>query len=116
MLSYSRQNIDESDINAVVAALKGEFLTGGDKVEAFERALCEYVGVKSACVVNSATSALHLAYEVLGVRGKKVLTTPITFIATANAAVMAGGMVEFIDIKNDVIKIKKNFNLYKIIC
>lgn len=101
MLSYSRQNIDESDINAVVAALKGEFLTGGDKVEAFERALCEYVGVKSACVVNSATSALHLAYEVLGVRGKKVLTTPITFIATANAAVMAGGVVEFIDIKND---------------
>ena len=101
MLSYSHQNIDESDINAVVAALKGEFLTGGDKVEAFERALCEYVGVKSACVVNSATSALHLAYEVLGVRGKKVLTTPITFIATANAAVMAGGVVEFIDIKND---------------
>ncbi len=101
MLSYSHQSIDESDINAVVAALKGEFLTGGDKVSAFEQALCEYVGVKGACVVNSATSALHLAYEILGVCGKKVLTTPLTFIATANAAVMAGGVVEFIDIKND---------------
>ncbi len=101
MLSYSHQNIDESDINAVVSALKAEFLTGGDKVEAFEQALCEYVGVRAACVVNSATSALHLAYLALNVAGKKVLTSPITFIATANAAVMAGASVEFIDIKDD---------------
>lgn len=101
MLSYSRQNIDESDIKAVLSALKDEFLTGGAKVEAFEKALCEYVGVKSACVVNSATSALHLAYLVLGVKDKVVLTTPLSFIATANAAVMAGARVEFIDIKND---------------
>lgn len=101
MLSYSRQNIDESDIKAVLGALKDEFLTGGDRVEAFEKALCEYVGVKSACVVNSATSALHLAYLVLGVKDKVVLTTPLSFIATANAAVMAGARVEFIDIKND---------------
>ena len=101
MLSYSRQNIDESDIKAVLSALKDEFLTGGAKVEAFEKALCEYVGVKSACVVNSATSALHLAYLVLGVKDKVVLTTPLSFIATANAAIMAGARVEFIDIKND---------------
>ncbi|TQR59621.1 UDP-4-amino-4,6-dideoxy-N-acetyl-beta-L-altrosamine transaminase [Campylobacter troglodytis] len=101
MLSYSHQNIDESDINAVISALKDEFLTGGDKVQAFEKALCEYVGVKAACVVNSATSALHLAYSVLNVKNKRILTSPISFIATANAAVMAGASVEFIDIKDD---------------
>lgn len=101
MLSYSHQNIDESDINAVVSALKDDILTGGDKVESFERALCKYIGVKSACVVNSATSALHLAYLALNVAGKIVLTTPLTFVATANAALMAGAEVEFIDIKSD---------------
>ena len=65
MLSYSHQNIDKSDIEVVSTALKQDFLTGGKKVEEFENALCEYVGVKYACVVNSATSALHLAYSVL---------------------------------------------------
>lgn len=101
MLSYSHQNIDESDINAVISALKDDILTGGDKVERFEKALCQYIGVKSACVVNSATSALHLAYLALNVADKIVLTTPLTFIATANTALMAGAKVEFIDIKSD---------------
>lgn len=59
------------------------------------------MGVKHACVLNSATSALHLAYTALGVQEKIVLTTPLTFAATANAALMAGAKVEFIDIKND---------------
>lgn len=101
MLSYSHQNIDKSDIEVVSTALKQDFLTGGKKVEEFENALCEYVGVKYACVVNSATSALHLAYSVLNVNEKIVLTTPMTFVATANAALMAGAKVEFIDIKDD---------------
>lgn len=101
MLSYSHQNIDKSDIEVVCSALKEDFLTGGKKVEEFENALCEYVGVKYACVVNSATSALHLAYTALNVSGKIVLTTPMTFVATSNAALMAGAKVEFIDIKND---------------
>lgn len=101
MLSYSHQNIDESDIKAVISALKDDILTGGDKVERFEKALCQYIGVKSACVVNSATSALHLAYLALNVADKIVLTTPLTFIATANTALMAGAKVEFIDIKSD---------------
>lgn len=61
----------------------------------------EYVGVKHACVLNSATSALHLAYTALGIKEKIVLTTPLTFAATANAALIAGAKVEFIDIKND---------------
>lgn len=101
MLSYSHQNIDESDINAVISALKDDILTGGDKVETFEKALCDYVGVNGACALNSATSALHLAYLALNVAGKIVLTTPLTFVATANAALMAGARVEFIDIKSD---------------
>ncbi|ECP7496265.1 aminotransferase class V-fold PLP-dependent enzyme, partial [Campylobacter jejuni] len=82
-------------------ALKDEILTGGKKVNEFEEALCEYVGVKHACVLNSATSALHLAYTALGVKEKIVLTTPLTFAATANAALMAKAKIEFIDIKND---------------
>ncbi|MBT0866786.1 aminotransferase class V-fold PLP-dependent enzyme, partial [Campylobacter coli] len=86
---------------AVLNALKDEILTGGKKIDEFEEALCEYIGVKHACVLNSATSALHLAYTALNVKDKIVLTTPLTFAATANAALMAGAKVEFVDIKND---------------
>ncbi|WP_291950010.1 UDP-4-amino-4,6-dideoxy-N-acetyl-beta-L-altrosamine transaminase [Campylobacter sp.] len=101
MITYSHQHIDQSDIKCVVDALQDDFLTGGNKVEAFEEALCEYVGVKYACVLNSATSALHLAYLSLNVKDKIVLTTPMTFAATANAALISGAKVEFIDIKFD---------------
>ncbi|EKP0495148.1 UDP-4-amino-4,6-dideoxy-N-acetyl-beta-L-altrosamine transaminase [Campylobacter coli] len=101
MITYSHQNIDQSDIEAVLNALKDEILTGGKKIDEFEEALCEYIGVKHACVLNSATSALHLAYTALDIKEKIVLTTPLTFAATANAALMAGAKVEFIDIKND---------------
>lgn len=101
MLTYSHQNIDQSDIEVVLNALKDEILTGGSKIEEFENALCDYIGVKYACVLNSATSALHLAYTALDVKEKIVLTTPLTFAATANAALMAGAKVEFVDIKSD---------------
>ncbi|EDO7917562.1 UDP-4-amino-4,6-dideoxy-N-acetyl-beta-L-altrosamine transaminase [Campylobacter coli] len=101
MITYSHQNIDQSDIEAVLNALKDEILTGGKKIDEFEEALCEYIGVKHACVLNSATSALHLAYTALDIKEKIVLTTPLTFAATANAALMAGAKVEFVDIKND---------------
>ncbi|HFZ5046111.1 TPA: DegT/DnrJ/EryC1/StrS family aminotransferase, partial [Campylobacter coli] len=57
MITYSHQNIDQSDIEAVLNALKDEILTGGKKIDEFEEALCEYIGVKHACVLNSATSA-----------------------------------------------------------
>lgn len=101
MLTYSHQNITQDDIEAVIKALKDEILTGGKRVNEFEEALCEYVGVRHACVLNSATSALHLAYRALNVKEKIVLTTPLSFAATANAALMAGAKIEFIDIKND---------------
>ncbi|WP_169783782.1 UDP-4-amino-4,6-dideoxy-N-acetyl-beta-L-altrosamine transaminase [Campylobacter curvus] len=102
MIPYSRQSIDESDIAAVVSALKDDILTGGEKVNEFERAIAEYVGVKHVIAMNSATSALHAAYLALGVRdGDEVITTPITFAATANAALMAGAEVKFCDVKTD---------------
>lgn len=100
MIPYSRQSIDESDIAAVVSALKDDILTGGEKVNEFERAIAEYVGVKHVVAMNSATSALHAAYLALGVReGDEVITTPITFAATANAALMAGAEVKFATLK-----------------
>ncbi|TQR33864.1 UDP-4-amino-4,6-dideoxy-N-acetyl-beta-L-altrosamine transaminase [Campylobacter sp. MIT 99-7217] len=101
MLTYSHQNIDQSDIDALCKALKGEFLTGGKRVDDFEEALASYVGVKYACVLNSATSALHLAFEALKVKDKLVLSPAISFVATSNAALMAGAKIDFIDIKND---------------
>ena len=101
MLTYSHQNIDQSDIEVVTKALQDDFLTGGKKVEEFENALASYVGVKYACVLNSATSALHLAFEALEVKNKLVLSPAISFAATSNTALMAGARVEFIDIKED---------------
>lgn len=101
MLTYSHQNIDQSDIDSVVKALKDEILTGGKKVNEFEEALCDYLNVAYACVLNSATSALQLAYLALNVKEKIVLTTPLSFVATSNTALMAGAKIEFIDIKND---------------
>ncbi len=101
MLSYSHQNIDKSDIDAITKALKADFLTGGSEVERFEESLCEYVGLKYAAVLNSATSALHLAFESLNVKDKIVLCPAISFVATSNAALMAKAKVEFIDVKSD---------------
>lgn len=102
MISYSRQSIDEDDIKAVVETLRGDFLTGGSKVEEFERALCEYVGMKYAVVMNSATSALHVAYICAEIKeDDEVITTPLTFMATSNTALMVGAKPVFCDIKSD---------------
>ena len=98
-LPYSTQKIDQDDIEAVVNALKSDILTGGEKVVEFEKALCDYTGAKFAIVMNSATSALHAAYKALGIEsGDEVITTPITFAATANAALMCGGEVKFAEV------------------
>jgi UDP-4-amino-4,6-dideoxy-L-N-acetyl-beta-L-altrosamine transaminase len=102
MIPYSCQRVDEDDIAAVVQALKGEFLTGGTTVEAFENALAQYLHVKHVVVVNSATSALHVAYRCIGLgQGDVIITTPITFAATANAALMCGATPVFCDVKKD---------------
>lgn len=102
MIPYSRQSIDQSDIDAVVETLKGDFLTGGKKVSDFEEALAHYLGIKHVCVMNSATSALHVAYQIIGLQeGDEVITTPLTFAATSNTAIQCGATPVFCDIRYD---------------
>jgi len=99
LLPYGRQDIDERDIAAVVKVLTSERLTQGPAVERFERAVAERCEAACAISVNSATSALHLACLALEVGpGSLVWTTPITFVASANCAVLCGADVDFVDI------------------
>ena len=96
---YSRQEISAEDIEAVTAVLRGRFLTQGPGIEAFEAALCARFGVRFAVVCNSGTAALHLAYLAFELGPQKgLLTAPITFLATANAARMCGAPVAFADV------------------
>jgi perosamine synthetase len=99
MLPYGRQTITEDDIDAVVAVLRSDFLTQGPQIEKFERQFAERVGAKYAVAVNNATAALHLALRVAGVgTGDRVVTTPLTFVASANAAVYVGATPDFADV------------------
>jgi len=101
-LPYGRQWIDEEDIQAVVDVLKSDFLTTGPKVSEFEASLSSYSGAGYAVAVNSGTSALHAAYFAAGLRaGDEIVTTPLTFAATANAALYLGARVRFIDVYPD---------------
>ena len=99
VIPYGRQDINQSDIDAVVAVLKSDFLTQGPVVPAFEKSIVDYCGAEHAVAVNSATSALHIACLALGVgNGDIVWTTPITFVASANCALYCGATVDFVDI------------------
>jgi UDP-4-amino-4,6-dideoxy-N-acetyl-beta-L-altrosamine transaminase len=99
VLPYGRQWIDEDDIQAVTAVLRSEFLTCGPKVVEFEERFAAMVGAKHAVAVNSATSALHLAVLVTGIApGDRVITTPNTFLASANCAAFVGATPDFADI------------------
>ncbi|MDE3742214.1 UDP-4-amino-4,6-dideoxy-N-acetyl-beta-L-altrosamine transaminase [Maribacter polysaccharolyticus] len=101
-IPYGRQNIEQDDIDAVVKTLTADFLTQGPKVKEFEDKFAEYVGAKFAVAVNNATSGLHLAVLALGLKpGERVITTPITFAASANCVRYAGGEVWFADIDPD---------------
>jgi perosamine synthetase len=104
MIPYGKHHIDEDDIQAVVEVLKSGALTQGPTVELFEQAVAQYVGVKYAVAVASGTAALHLAALAAGVGpGTSAVTSPITFVASANAALYAGGKVLFADIDTDSI-------------
>jgi UDP-4-amino-4,6-dideoxy-N-acetyl-beta-L-altrosamine transaminase len=99
IIPYGRQNITEEDINAVVKALKSDFLTQGPEISHFEKAFAEYIGCKYAVAVANGTAALHLCTLALNVtEGDKVITTPITFAASANCVRYCGGEVVFADI------------------
>ncbi len=98
-IPYARQQIDESDIQAVVDVLRSDYLTQGPAVPAFEQAVAVYCHAAHAIALNSATSALHLACLVLGVKqGDMVWTSPITFVASANCALYCGARIDFVDI------------------
>lgn len=102
MIPYSTQLIDEEDIRAVEAVLRGTHLTQGREVDAFEQSLCDYSGAKYAVSFNSATSALHGAYTVAGIsEGDEIVTTPLTFVATSNMAAALGAKPVFVDIRLD---------------
>jgi UDP-4-amino-4,6-dideoxy-N-acetyl-beta-L-altrosamine transaminase len=98
-IPYGRQHITTEDINAVVEVLQSDWLTQGPKIAEFEQAFANYIGAKYAAAVANGTAALHLCTLSLGVKtGDKVITTPITFAATANCVRYAGGEVVFADI------------------
>lgn len=99
MLPYGRQSIDEDDIEAVAEVLRGDWLTTGPKVGAFEQALSTVAGGAEAVAVTSGTAALHTAYVAAGIgEGDEVVTTPLTFIATAATAAITGAKVVFADV------------------
>lgn len=99
IIPYGRQHISEEDIKAVTETLQSDFLTQGPKVAEFEQAFANYIGSKYAVAVNNATSGLHLAVLALGLKeGERVITTPITFAASANCIRYTGGQVWFADI------------------
>ncbi len=96
---YSHQSIDDSDVAAVAATLKSDYLTTGPQVRAFEKALAGYVGARFCVAVSSATAGLHLGALALGLGpGDEAITTPITFLASANCARYCGATVRFGDI------------------
>ena len=98
-IPYGKQNITQADIDAVVEVLKADYLTQGPKIKEFEDAFASYVDAKYAVAVSNGTAALHLCALALNVsEGQKVITTPITFAASANCVRYCGGEVVFGDI------------------
>jgi dTDP-4-amino-4,6-dideoxygalactose transaminase len=99
MIPYGRQLNDEDDINEVINVLKSDYLTQGVKIPEFEKALCEYTGAKYCVALSSGTAALHLAVASLDIDiGKDGITTPNTFVASANCLIYNGLKPVFADI------------------
>ena len=106
LIPYGHQSIDKKDIEEVIKVLKSDWLTQGPKIEQFEKAITKYCGAKYAVAVSSGTAALHSAYIVSGIKpGDEVITTPLTFAATANMLVQCGAKPIFADIKKDTLNI-----------
>ena len=105
MIPYGRHSISESDIDAVIRALRGDWLTTGPLVEEFEAALEKVVG--APCIsVSSGTAALHCAYAAIELKpGDEVITPPITFIATQATAALFGAKIVFVDVQSDTANI-----------
>jgi UDP-4-amino-4,6-dideoxy-N-acetyl-beta-L-altrosamine transaminase len=109
MIPYGRQDINQDDIDAVIAVLRSDFLTQGPVVPIFENAIADYCSAQYAVAVNSATSALHIACLALGVgQGDIVWTSPTTFVASANCALYCGATVDFVDIDSRTYNMSVN--------
>jgi UDP-4-amino-4,6-dideoxy-N-acetyl-beta-L-altrosamine transaminase len=99
LIPYGKQDINQSDIDAVISVLKSDFLTQGPKVPLFERTISSYCGSEYAVAVNSATSALHIACLSLGLSEGDILwTSPNSFVASANSGLYCKAKVDFVDI------------------
>ena len=115
-LFYGHQYIDEADIQAVVDVLKSDFLTCGPKIDELEKRLCQITGAKYAVACSNGTAALHIACQAAGIGvGDEVITTPITFAASANCALYCGARPVFADINEetyniDPVKVKELTN------
>ena len=108
-ISYGQHELDDSDIQAVVDVLKNAQITQGQIVEDFGQALADYAGAKYGVAVSSGTAALHISVAALGIgSGDEVITTPMTFCATANAALYQGAKVSFVDIDEKTLNIDPN--------
>ncbi len=118
VIPYGRQWIDENDIQSVVNVLRSDWITQGPKVDEFEKALAEYCGARYAVAVNSATSALYLACIAAGIESSnEVITSPITFIASANSVVYCNAKPVFADIDSrtyniNPAEIEKKINIF----
>ena len=105
-VEYGRQYIDEKDIDAVVNVLKSDFLTCGPEIERAEQKLCEITDAEHAVLISNGTAALHAACFAAGIQeGDEVITTPITFAASANCAVYCGATPVFADIDPETFNI-----------
>jgi len=101
-LPYSRQEIAENDVDAVLEVLRSDLITQGPQIEQFEQKFARTVGAKFAVACNSGTAALHLACRTLGLNNRgSILTSPITFLASATCAEFMNAQVEFGDIEQD---------------
>ena len=116
-IPFSIPDIDETDILAVIDVLKSGWITSGPKVKEFESNFQEFIGLDvNAIAVNSATSGLHLALEALNIgRGDEVITTTLTFTATAEVVRYLGADVKFVDVDEKTLNIsflKKNLSTF----
>ncbi len=102
IIPYGKQTIDEEDIQAVIETLESDFLTTGPKIQEFEKKFAEYVGAKYAVAVSSGTAALHVACLAAGLEsGDELITSPMTFAASANCALYCDAKPVFVDIKEN---------------
>ena len=101
-IPYAKHSIIDEDIKAVIGVLKSNYLTQGPKITEFEKEFSKYIGSKYAVAVSNGTAALHLSALSMDIKsGDRIITTPLTFVASANCVRYCGGDVSFVDIDEE---------------